>query len=47
MKAEWGTDYWGEILSEPTEAYARKLATFYGVAVYVRSHGDEWRPAHE
>lgn len=41
---EWGTDYWGDILSEPSEGHAREVASSTGATVYVRSSGGEWIP---
>lgn len=40
--AEWGTDLWGEILSEPNEAHARKVASDTGASLYERSPAGQW-----
>lgn len=40
---EWGTDYWGEVLSEPTEEHARNLARWQKVRLYKRIDGDDWK----
>lgn len=41
---EWGTDYWGEILSEPTEDMARSLAEEYHTTkLYRRVEGGDWK----
>ena len=39
---EWGTDYWGDILSEPSEEQARQLAKAAGSNVYSRQPHCEW-----
>lgn len=39
---EWGTDYWGEILSEPSEDHARNLAKWGVANVYLRSPMGQW-----
>lgn len=39
---EWGTNHWGEILSEPTEGHARGVARTTGAKVYSRSPMGEW-----
>lgn len=33
---EWGTDYWGEVMSEPSEEHARSVAKAGGANVYSR-----------
>ncbi len=39
---EWGTDYWGSILIEPSEQHARNLAQHPNTNVYSRSLEGEW-----
>lgn len=39
---EWGTDYWGEILDEPTEAHARRVAEKGSAKLYCRMPGESW-----
>lgn len=39
---EWGTDTWGEILSEPNEAHARSVAGGTGAKLYTRPAMGEW-----
>jgi len=39
---EWGTDHWGEVLSEPTEGHARGVARITGASVYSRSPMGQW-----
>jgi hypothetical protein len=41
---EWGTDYWGETLSEPTEERARELAKESGCNLYSRQPHCSWTP---
>lgn len=38
----WGTDYWEDILSEPSEEQARRLAKASGSNVYSRQPHCEW-----
>lgn len=40
--AMWGTDYWGDILSEPSEQQARALAKASDSKVYTRQPHCEW-----
>lgn len=42
MMTEWGTDCWGEILSEPSEAHARTVAAGTGSRLYSRSPMGAW-----
>jgi hypothetical protein len=42
-RKEWATDYWGEIMSEESEDYARKLAKFDGVKLYRRYQLGIWK----
>jgi hypothetical protein len=44
---EWGTDYWGEVMSEPDEDHARKVAKAGRSNVYSRSPMGAWRKAQE
>ena len=41
---EWGTDYWGEVMSEPSEDHARQVAAAggAGVKVYTRTPLTDW-----
>lgn len=39
---EWGTDYWGEILSEPNEAHARTVAAGTSSKLYTRPAAGKW-----
>lgn len=39
---EWGTDYWGEVLTEPSEEHARQVAQAGQAAVYSRQPGGAW-----
>lgn len=39
---EWGTDTWGEILSEPNEAHARSVAGGTGARLYTRPAMGKW-----
>ena len=41
---EWGTDYWGDILSEPDEAHARAVAKKGNANLYTRQPGGTWEP---
>lgn len=41
---EWGTDHWGEVLSEPDEAHARKVARDTGATLYSRPPAGAWSP---
>jgi hypothetical protein len=40
--SEWGTDHWGEILSEPSEEHARKVASTGGDTLYRRDESGQW-----
>lgn len=40
--SEWGTDHWGEVMSEPTQEHARKVATASHAKVYYRVPGGLW-----
>lgn len=39
---EWGTDCWGEVLSEPSEAHAREVARASGANIYSRPPRGAW-----
>lgn len=40
---EWGTDYWGEIMSEPTQTKARQLAGCVdGIKLFKRAPMGKW-----
>lgn len=39
---EWGTDCWGEILSEPNEAHARTVAAGTSSKLYTRPAAGKW-----
>lgn len=45
--AEWGTDYWGTIETEPSEQLARSLANLTGATVYQRTPGGDWEVADQ
>ena|GEM_PF-4515329 len=41
---EWGTDFWGDIRSEPTEEQARRVSEPYdGVKLYSRAPMGQWQ----
>lgn len=39
---EWGTDYWGEVMSEPNEDHARNVAAAGDAEIYYRSPMGQW-----
>lgn len=39
---EWGTDHWGDIMSEPTEGHARGVCRITGAKLYRRSPMGQW-----
>ena len=38
----WGTDYWGTIMSEPSESMARHIVKIQNVRLYRKSPGCKW-----
>lgn len=43
--SEWGTDYWGDILSEPDEEHARAVARKGKANLYSRPPMGQWERA--